>query len=391
MSRAFSSGHLPVFSLSPEEDMIKEQVSRFARERVQPLVRTMDEKAQLDPELLKEMFAQGLMGVEIPSQYGGSEMSFTSSLLVVEELAKVDAAVSVVADVHNTLINNMFGKWGSQALKEEYLPRLASDMVGAFCLSEPSSGSDAFALKTRADRDGDYFVLNGSKLWITNGEQAGVFLVMANVDFSLKHKGITCFVVDRDTQGFTIGKKEDKLGIRASSTCPIALTDVRVHKDKIMGEEGKGYIYAINMLNEGRIGIGAQMVGLAQGAFEATMPYLFQRKQFNTFIGDFQAMQAEYAQVATEIQAARLLVYNAARMKEQGEDFVQMAAMAKLYASQVAEKSASKSIEWMGGLGFSKEYPQEKFYRDCKVGAIYEGTSIVQRTTIAKLLSAKYR
>lgn len=379
-----------MFNFTGEEKMIQEHVGRFATEQIQPLVKRMDETGQLDPAILHQMFEQGLMGVEIESSHGGAEMSFTSAILVVEELAKIDPAVSVIADIHNTLINNMFTKWASEQLKDEYLPRLATNMLGAFCLTEPSSGSDAFALKTKATASGDHYVLNGNKLWISNAEQAGVFLVMANVDFEKKHRGITCFVVDRDTPGLEIGNKEDKLGIRASSTCPVTLTDVEVPKDKILGEVGHGYMYAINMLNEGRIGIGAQMVGLAQGCFNQTMPYIFQRHQFGQPVGKFQGMQVEYGQIATEIEAARLLVYNAARMKQEGQDFVKHAAMAKLYASQVAEKTASKCIEWMGGLGFSKEYPQEKFYRDAKIGAIYEGTSIIQKTTIAKIIAAEF-
>jgi len=295
-------------------------------------------------------------------------------------------------DVHSTVVNNTINFWANDAIKEQYLPRLATDMMGSFCLSEPGSGSDAFALNTRADvsADGSYYTLNGSKLWITNAGHAGVFLVFANVDMSLGYRGITCFVVDRESEGLEIGHHEDKLGIRASSTCPVTFTDVKVPATHILGEVGHGYKYAIGILNEGRIGIGAQMVGLAQGAFDATMPFLFERKQFGQYIGDFQGMQMQYAEVAMEIEAARLMVYNAARMKQNGENFIKEAAMAKLKASKVAELTSSKCIEWMGGLGFSKEYPAEKFYRDCKIGAIYEGTSNIQLTTIAKMLRPTY-
>lgn len=371
--------------------MLQDMVRTYANEKIKPKVMEMDQAAKMDPTVIKELFDQGLFGIEVPEEYGGSGMSFTAALIAIEELAKVDASVSVMVDVHNTLINNMFKKWASQELKDKYLPRLATDMVGSFCLSETGSGSDAFALKTRADKDGDDYIINGTKLWITNAGEAGVFLVMANVDFDKKHRGITCFVVDRDTPGLEIQKKEDKLGIRASSTHPLSFTDVRVHKSSVLGEVGHGYKYAIQMLNEGRIGIGAQMVGLAQGALESTMPYLYERKQFGTYIGEFQAQQVIYGQLATEIECARLLVYNAARMQQNGEDFVKEAAMAKLYGSQIAEKTASKCIELVGGVGISKEYPQEKYYRDCKVGSIYEGTSNVQLTTIAKLLAADYQ
>lgn len=371
--------------------MLQEAVRKYATEQIKPKVSAMDAAAKMDPVIIKELFEQGLFGIEIPEKYGGSGMSFTSALVAIEELAKIDASVSVMVDVHNTLINNMFKKWASEDMKNQYLPRLASGMLGSFCLSESGSGSDAFALKTKAEADGDYYVINGSKLWITNAGEAGVFLVMANVDFAKKHRGITCFVVERDTPGLEIHKKEDKLGIRASSTHPLSFTDMRVHKSKILGEVGQGYSYAIQMLNEGRIGIGAQMVGLAQGALESTLPYLYQRKQFGTFIGDFQAQQVIYGQLAVEIEAARLLVYNAARMQQLGLPFVKEAAMAKLFSGQVAEKTSSKCIELVGGVGISKEYPQEKYFRDCKVGSIYEGTSNIQLTTIAKLLAEDYK
>lgn len=392
LARSSSASHGPLLTNpTDEERMIRDAVRSFANDIVQPKVKEMDEHAKLDAEVLEHLFANGLMGIEVEEEYGGSGLGFTSAIIVIEELAKVDPAVSVIADVHNTLLLNMLRMWGSKELKQKYLPRLATECVGAFCLSEPASGSDAFSLKTRADKDGDDYILNGNKLWITNANEAGLFFVMANVDFSQKHRGITCFLVERDTPGLTIGKKEDKLGIRASSTCPVSFENVRVPASNILGEVGKGYQYAINILNEGRIGIGAQMVGLAQGALEQTLPYLYQRKQFGTYIGDFQAMQMTVGELTTEIEAARLLVYNAARMKEHNQDFVKEAAMAKLYSSQVAEKTASKCIELMGGIGFSKEYPQEKFFRDCKIGAIYEGTSNIQLQTIAKLQLAPYK
>ncbi|KAJ2756376.1 hypothetical protein IWQ56_006342, partial [Coemansia nantahalensis] len=325
-----------------------------------------------------------------PADLGGAEASFTSAILTIEELAKVDPSVSVLCDVHNTLVNTVFRTYGSQELKAKYLPQLSASSLGCFCLSEVASGSDAFALQTRAVRDGDHYVINGSKMWITNSAEADIFLVFATVDPAKGYKGITCFVVERG-MGIKIAKKEKKLGIRASSTCQLAFDDVRVPAENVLGEVGKGYKIAIEILNEGRIGIAAQMLGLAQGAFDNVMPYLFQRKQFGSRIGDFQAMQHQYAQIAVEIEAARLLTYNAARLKEEGKPFVKQAAMAKLYASQVAERASSRAVEWMGGLGFTRELPLEKFYRDCKIGAIYEGTSNIQLQTIAKALTKEYQ
>jgi len=330
------------------------------------------------------------MGVEIDEKYGGCGSSFTAALLVIEELAKADPAVSVMVDIHNTIVNNCFSNWASEPLKEQWLPRLASDTLGAFCLSEAGSGSDAFALKTTAVRKGDEFVLNGEKMWISNSQEAGVFLVMANADPAAGYKGITCFVVPAGTPGMTVGKRESKLGIKCSSTCPVRFEDVVVPARDILGEQGKGYKYAIEILNEGRVGIGAQMIGLAQGALDRTLPYLHERKQFGERIADFQGVQHQVAQLATELQAARLLVYNAARMKEAGQPVVKEAAMAKLFAAQVAEKVASKCVELMGGVGFTKEYGVEKLYRDAKIGAIYEGTSNIQLNTIAKLISKEY-
>lgn len=317
-------------------------------------------------------------------------MNFTSSIIAIEELAKVDPSISVLVDVQNTLVETSLRKWGSDKLQEKYLPRLAQDTVGSFCLSEVSSGSDAFALKTTARKDGDDYILNGTKTWITNANEAGIFIVMANIDHSLGYKGITAFVAEKGMKGLKIGKKEDKLGIRASSTCEVILDDVRIPSSNVLGEVGKGYKIAIEVLNEGRIGIGAQMLGLAQGTFDLTMPYLLQRKQFGKPIAEFQGMQFNYANCAMEIEAARLLVYNAARLKDAGLPFIEQAAMAKLYASLVAEKVSSKCIEMLGGVGFTREFPQEKFFRDSKIGQIYEGTSNIQLQTIAKMICSKY-
>ncbi|KAJ1866807.1 hypothetical protein LPJ78_001542 [Coemansia sp. RSA 989] len=379
-----------LLTLSEDEEMMRDVVSRFAREVVQPKVSEMDEAEKMDPQVIRGLFDAGLMGIETPADLGGSEASFLSAILVIEELAKVDPSVSVLCDVHNTLVNTVFRTYGSQEMQQKYLPQLSADKLGCFCLSEAASGSDAFALQTRAREDGDYYVLNGSKMWITNSAEADVFLVFATVDPSLGYRGITCFVVERE-MGVKIAKKEKKLGIRASSTCQLALDDVRVPRSNILGQVGKGYKIAIEILNEGRIGIAAQMLGLAQGAFDNALPYLFERKQFGSRIGDFQGMQHQYAQIAVDIEAARLLTYNAARLKEEGKPFVKQAAMAKLYASQVAERASSRAVEWMGGLGFTRELPLEKFYRDCKIGAIYEGTSNIQLQTIAKILTKEYQ
>lgn len=372
--------------------MIRESVASFATEVVQPKVSEMDRNGKLDDAVIKGLFDNGLMGVEIPEKYGGGGLSFMSAIIGVEELAKVDPAVSVCMDVQNTLVNNMFKFWGSEDLNARFLPRLAQDTIGCFCLSEPGSGSDAFSLTTRAKKSGDNYIINGSKMWITNSGEAGLFLVMANLAPELGYKGITCFVLEKGMPGLSIGKRESKLGICASSTCAVHFDNVQVPANNVLGEIGKGYKYAIEILNEGRIGIGAQMIGLAQGTYNQTLPYILQqRKQFGTYVGDFQGMQHQYAQVAVEIEAARLLVYNAARLKEAGLPFTKEAAMAKLYSSQVAEKTASSCIEWLGGVGFTKDFHAEKFFRDSKIGAIYEGTSNVQLTTIAKLIAAQVR
>ena len=318
-------------------------------------------------------------------------MSFMSSVIVIEELAKVDPSISVCVDVQNTLVETAFRTWGSSLLQEKYLPGLAQDTLGSFCLTEWGSGSDAFALKTTATRDGNDWVLNGTKAWITNSHEAGVFIVMANTDISKGYKGITAFIVERDFPGLTVGKKEDKLGIRASSTCEVRLNNVRVPSENVLGEVGKGYKIAIEVLNEGRIGIGAQMVGLAQGALDTTVPYLHQRQQFGKPIANFQGMQFSIADAATEIEAARLMVYNAARLKEEGKPFIIEAAMAKLYASLVAGRVSSSCVNMCGGIGYTKEFGAEKFYRDAKIGEIYEGTSNICRETIAKLLAPRYK
>ncbi|KAL3898702.1 MAG: hypothetical protein SGPRY_012786, partial [Prymnesium sp.] len=360
----------PIGSLLEEEAMMRDAARSFARDEVAPRCRAMDEAGKMEGELIEALFHRGFMGIEVDENYGGSGSSFTAALLVVEELARADPAVSVMVDIHNTIVNNCFSAWASLSLKEEWLPKLASTTLGAFALSEAGSGSDAFALKTTARREGDEFVLNGEKMWISNSSEAGVFLLMANSRPDAGYKGITCFVVPADSLGLTVGRREDKLGIKASSTCPIRLEDVRVPASNILGTEGMGYKYAIDILNEGRIGIGAQMVGLAQGALDLCLPYLHERKQFGTAIADFQGVQHQVAQICTELQAmptplnasfctpsrSRLLVYNAARMKERGQPIVKEAAMAKLFSAQVAERTASKCVELMGGVGFTKDY-----------------------------------
>ncbi|WP_437726078.1 acyl-CoA dehydrogenase [Sorangium sp. So ce861] len=380
----------PLTQLSDEERLFRDSVLDFARKRIAPRAAAMDEQGALDRDLLPPLFDLGLMGIEIPESYGGSGASFFNAILAVEALAVVDPSVSVLIDVQNTLVANALLRWGSDAQKERYLPRLSREWVGSYALSEAGSGSDAFALAARAERKGDRWVLNGRKLWITNANESSLFLVFASVDPSKGYKGITAFVVERTSPGFSVGKKENKLGIRASSTCELVLEDCEVPEGNVLGEVGKGYKIAIETLNEGRIGIGAQMLGLAAGAFEHAMRYMGERKQFGQSIASFQGVQFQYARVAMEIEAARLLVYNAARLKDAGQPFVKEAAMAKLFASEVAERTASLCIEFMGGVGFTKDYPVEKLYRDAKIGKIYEGTSNMQLSTIAKLLQAEY-
>ncbi|CAB4419592.1 unnamed protein product [Rhizophagus irregularis] len=378
-------------TLSEEEESIRDSVASFAEHKIKPLVPKMDENEFLDSEILKGLLNKGfLMGIETEAEYGGTGSSFLAAILAVEELAKVDPSISVICDVQNTLVNTLFRKYGNDFVKTKYLPQLATEKVGCFCLSESGAGSDAFALKTRAEKKDGYYILNGSKMWITNSGEAEIFLVFANLDPSKGYKGITCFIVEKD-MGVKIDKKESKLGIRASSTCTVNFDDVKVPEENVLGEVGKGYKYAIEILNEGRIGIAAQMIGLSQGVYDYALAYMFQRKAFNKLIGEFQGMQHQYAQVATEIEASRLLTYNAARLKQEGKDFIKEAAMAKLYSSQVAEKTASKAIEWMGGVGFTRDFPVEKFYRDAKIGSIYEGTSNIQLSTIAKLIAQKFK
>ncbi len=373
-------------SLTQEERFLRDAVRDFAEAEVGPHVNRMDESATLEPGIVTQLFELGLMAVEVPERYGGTESSFFSAVLVVEELSRVDPAVAVIVDVQNTLVNNAILRWATDEQKERFLPRLARDTVGAYALSEAGSGSDAFALSTRATKDGSDWILQGRKLWITNGGEAGIFIVFANANPEAGYRGITAFLVERDMPGFSVGKKEDKLGIRASSTTELILEEVRVPEENVLGEVGKGYKVAIETLNEGRIAIGAQMVGLAQGALDHTLRFVQEREQFGQPIGSFQGVQFQIAQMATELEAARLMVYNAARLKDSGEVFAKEAAMAKLLASQVAQRVSSTCIDLFGGYGFTREYPVEKLYRDSKIGSIYEGTSNMQLQTIAKLL-----
>jgi len=380
----------PLTRLNDDETIFRDAVQGFAKDLLGSRVAAMDERAKLDDDILPALFEMGLMGIEIPERFGGSESNFFTAILAIEALSTVDPSVAVVVDVQNTLVNNLLLRWGNEDQKAKYLPRMATEWVGAYALSESSSGSDAFGLKARAVDKGDHYVLNGSKLWITNGAEANLYVVMANQDPEAGYRGITSFIVERDTPGFSVGKKEDKLGIRASSTCELILKDCVVPKENVLGEAGKGYKIAIETLNEGRIAIGSQMVGLAQGAFDYAMGYMLERKQFGQPIAHFQGLEFQYAQVATEIEAARLMVYNAARLKDAGMPFVKEAAMAKLFSSQVAERATSMCVEFLGGVGFTKEYPVEKFYRDAKIGKIYEGTSNMQLATIAKHLRKYY-
>ena len=373
-------------SLTEQERMFQEAVRDFANAEIAPKVMEMDEAAQIDGSLLPQLFDMGIMGIEIPEEFGGTGADFFTSVLIVEELSRVDPSIATLVDVQNTLVINALLRWGSEELKARYLPRLASDTIGAYALSEAGSGSDAFALSCRATADGDDWLLEGHKLWITNGNEAGLFIVFATVDQSAGYKGITAFFVEKDFDGFSIGKKEDKLGIRASSTTELVFNKVRVPAENVLGEVGKGYRTAIETLNEGRIGIGAQMLGLAQGALDHTVRYTQEREQFGQAIGSFQGVQFQLAEMATEIEAARLMVYNAARLKDAGQPFLTQAAMAKLYASEMAQRVASMCVDLHGGYGFTKEYPVEKLYRDAKIGTIYEGTSNMQKQTIAKAL-----
>lgn len=391
--RLFSSTRSPVTVFSEDEIMTRNTARQWAQHTLKPVVREMDEAAKLSPTIVSSLFQNGFMGMEIDPRHDGSGLSFTSACLVVEEIARVDPSVAILVDIQNTLTNNAVRFWGSDSLQDKWLPRLATDTASAFCLSEANSGSDAFAMQTTAtiSDDGSYYTLNGSKLWISNAEQAGVFLVFANADPTRGYKGITAFMVDAKSQGITVGKSENKMGLRASSTCPLVLDHVQVDASDVLGEVGMGYKYCINILNEGRIGIAAQQIGIAKGCFDIAMPYLQERKQFGTPIGDFQGMQHQVATAATEIYAAEVMTYNACRLKESGLPFVKEASMAKFYSSQAAERTASKCIEWLGGIGFTKDLLAEKFYRDCKVGSIYEGTTNIQLQTIAKLLKQEYQ
>jgi alkylation response protein AidB-like acyl-CoA dehydrogenase len=380
---------LPLTDLSEDEAMFKDQVRQFAEERVRPLVAQMDKDAQIPRALIDECFELGIMGVEIPDAHGGAGATFFMSTLVVEELARVDASVAVLVDVQNTLVNNALLRWGSADQHARYFPKLASSWVGAYALSEAGSGSDAFALACRATDRGDHFELTGRKLWITNAAEAELFIVLATVDPAKGYKGITAFLVERSTDGFQVGKKEDKLGIRASSTCELILEGCKIPRANVLGEVGKGYKIAIETLNEGRIGIGAQMVGLSQGAFEHGVQYAQERHQFGQAIVEFQAVQFLLSELATAIEASRLLTYNAARLRDVGSPFIKEAAMAKLFASRTAEEVASKVIEIYGGYGFTREYPVEKYFRDQKVGQIYEGTTNMQLLVIAKQILGK--
>ncbi|MEE8060896.1 MAG: acyl-CoA dehydrogenase [Gemmatimonadales bacterium] len=374
----------PLTMLSEEEEMFREAVREFAEAEVVPYVSEMDEAAEIRPDLVQQFFEMGLMGIEIPEDAGGSGGNIFLAMLAIEELARVDASAAIYVDVHNTLVNNAIIRWANDEQKQRYYPRLATDMLGAFALSEPGAGSDAFALATKADEKGDHWELTGRKFWITNGGEAELFIVFANADFSKGYKGITAFLVERGFDGFSIGKRESKLGIRASSTTELILESCKVPTENVLGPVGQGYKIAMGTLNEGRIGIGAQMIGVSRGALEAATRYTQEREQFGKPIAEFQAVQFQLAQMATELEAATLMVYNAARLKDAGKQFLREAAMAKLFSSQVADRVTSQCVELFGGYGYSREYPVEKFYRDAKIGTIYEGTSNMQLGTIAK-------
>ncbi|MDQ3750964.1 MAG: acyl-CoA dehydrogenase [Acidobacteriota bacterium] len=384
LEREYTNNALTV--LSEEEELFRASFREFAEGEVRPRVERMEHDGKLDSDLIKQCFEIGLMAIETPEEYGGAGSSFFNAILAIEELARVDASVSVFVDVQNTLVTNAIIRWGNDEQRKKYLPQMAESKVGAYALSEAGSGSDAFALKTKAVDKGDIWEINGQKLWITNGNEAEIFIVFATVDPNAGYKGITAFIVEKNFEGFSVGKKEDKLGIRASSTTELILDSCQVPKENVLGEVGFGYKVSIETLNEGRIGIGAQMIGIAQGAFEAALSYTNEREQFGKKISDFQAVQFQLAEMAIDIEAARLLVYNAARLKDASKPFLKEAAMAKVYSSRVAERVSSKAIELFGGYGYVKDYPVEKFWRDSKIGAIYEGTSNIQLQTIAKLI-----
>jgi alkylation response protein AidB-like acyl-CoA dehydrogenase len=376
----------PLTTLSEDEQMFRASVREFAEGEIRKRVETMDEQGHFDPAVTKQCFELGLMGIETPEEFGGAGGTFFQAILAVEELSRVDASVGVLVDVQNTLVNNAFIRWGNQEQKAKYLPQLATEKIGAYALSEAGSGSDAFAMQTRAVDKGDHFIINGRKLWITNGKEAEIFVLFANANPEAGYRGITAFVIEKSFAGFSVGKKENKLGIRASSTTEIILEDCPVPKENVLGEVGKGYKTSIETLNEGRIGIGAQMIGIGTGALECALRYTAEREQFGKRINEFQGVQFQLAEMATDLEAARLMVYNAARMKDAGVNFVKEAAMAKLYSSRAAERITSKAVDLYGGYGYVKDYPVEKYWRDSKIGAIYEGTSNMQLQTIAKLI-----
>lgn len=375
---------LPLTVLTEDERLFRSSIRDFADEQIRPLVSRMDQEERIDPALIQQFFELGLMGVEVSENYGGSGGTFFMAILAVEEISRVDAAASIIVDVQNTLVNNAITRWGTEEVKRRYLPRLCAESVGAYALSEAGSGSDAFGMATRAVKRGGGFVLNGRKLWITNAAEAEIFIVFANIDPSEGYRGITAFILEKNTPGFAVGKREDKLGIRASSTCELILDDCYVPDNQILGDPGKGYKVALETLNEGRIGIGAQMIGVAEGALECAIRYSHERKQFGKTLSGFQAVQFQIAQMATELEAARLMVYNAARLKMTGKSYLKEAAMAKYASSVMAERITSQSLELFGGYGYTREYPVEKYYRDAKIGKIYEGTSNMQLQTIAK-------
>lgn len=390
LSQAAPQTPPPLYSFTEEEKMMKETVARLAAEKIAPLVKKMEEESKFDPGIIETLFENGLMGIEVETQYGGSGLNFFATILAVEEISKVEPALAILVDIQNSLVNALIAKIGTPEQKQKYLPLLVSSVPASFCLSEPHSGTDAFALKTVAVKDGSDYVLNGSKMWISNSDIAGIFIVMANANPSAGYRGITCFIVERDMPGLTVGKKENKLGLKSSGTCMIHFDNVRVPESNILGQLGHGYKYTAGFLNESRIAIGAQMVGIAQGCFDATIPYTLERKQFGQPVFSFQSMQHQIAHIATQIECARLLVYNAARLVEAGLPFVKEASMAKYYSAEIAGITTAKCIDWMGGVGFTKDFPQEKFYRDCKVGTIYEGTSNIQLSTIAKYIKQHY-
>src|SRR5215813_8889141 len=380
---------MPLTVLSEEERFFQSTVRKFAREQIRPYVREMDEAGKFRPEIIRQFFEMGLMGIEVPEEYGGQGGTFFQAILAVEELSAVDPSAGVIVDVQNTICNNALLKWATPEQKTRYLPRLAENTVASYALSEAGSGSDAFAMATRADDRGDHFLLNGRKLWITNAAESGFFLLFANADPSAGYRGVTAFLVEREFPGFQVGKKEDKIGLRASSTCELIMDNCRVPRENVMGEVGNGYKIAIETLNEGRIAIGAQMIGLARGALDHAIAYAKERKQFGKTIGEFQAVQFDLSKMAIEVETARLLVYNAARLRDAGMPFLTEAAMAKYWSSEIAEHVASKAIEVHGGVGITKDYPVEKLYRDAKIGRIYEGTSNIQLMTIAKKLMGR--